>query len=54
MNYVTVIGGDHNKKEMVKLEVDGGGDLSLGEARFCDGVYDKPLSCFGCGIGWLS
>ncbi|KAK9919489.1 hypothetical protein M0R45_028080 [Rubus argutus] len=47
-------GGDHNKKNMVKLEVDGRGDLSLGEARFCDGVYDKPLSCFGCGIGWFS
>ncbi|KAK9919472.1 hypothetical protein M0R45_028064 [Rubus argutus] len=39
---------------MAKLKVDGSGDLSSGEARFCDGVYDKPLSCFGCGIGWFS
>ncbi|XP_024187506.1 60S ribosomal protein L18a-like protein [Rosa chinensis] len=46
--------GDHDKKEMVKLEVDGGGDSALVEARFSDGVYDKPLSCFGCGIGWFS
>ncbi|PRQ41747.1 hypothetical protein RchiOBHm_Chr3g0450131 [Rosa chinensis] len=51
---VTVLAGDHDKKEMVKLEVDGGGDSALVEARFSDGVYDKPLSCFGCGIGWFS
>ncbi|XP_072956395.1 uncharacterized protein [Typha angustifolia] len=19
----------------------------------CNGLYDRPLSCFGCGIGWL-
>ena len=21
---------------------------------FQQGIYDKPLPCFGCGIGWFS
>ncbi|CAN6714799.1 unnamed protein product [Malus baccata var. baccata] len=41
-------GGDHGSKGMVQLEVDGG------ELDLLDGMYDKPLSCFGCGIGWFS
>nr|XP_011465979.1 PREDICTED: uncharacterized protein LOC101290790 isoform X2 [Fragaria vesca subsp. vesca] len=45
---------DGDKQEMVKLEVDGGGESALVEDRCSDGVYDKPLSCFGCGIGWFS
>ncbi|KAI5326670.1 hypothetical protein L3X38_035744 [Prunus dulcis] len=41
-------GGDSDDKEIVQLQIEGRG-LSL-----VDGTYDKPLACFGCGIGWFS
>lgn len=54
-----VTDGDHDqKREMVTVQFHAdGGNFSLltpGAVRFSGGLYDKPLSCFGCGIGWFS
>ncbi|PON73463.1 hypothetical protein TorRG33x02_249460 [Trema orientale] len=44
-------GGNTENKEMeMQIHVEGG-DFSLLESG---GIYEKPLSCFGCGIGWFS
>ncbi|KAK4851386.1 hypothetical protein QYF36_014680 [Acer negundo] len=43
-----------DRKEMVQLHVEDG-ELSLLGPRTngcSSGFSDKPLSCFGCGIGW--
>ncbi len=39
----------------VKLHADDG-NFWLGPSKVghSNGTYDKPLSCFGCGIGWFS
>ena len=54
-----VVGGDHEMKEMmVEVQLNGdAGNFSLLEPAnvgHSGGLYDKPLSCFGCGIGWFS
>jgi hypothetical protein len=56
-----VVGGDHEMKEMmvqVQVQLNGdGGNFSLLESAnvgHSGGLYDKPLPCFGCGIGWFS
>ncbi|KAK9175245.1 hypothetical protein WN944_027251 [Citrus x changshan-huyou] len=48
-------GVDENKEVAVQLQV-GEGDFSLlGPRNYGHSTrhYDKPLSCFGCGIGWF-
>lgn len=50
-----VDGVDENKEVAVQLQV-GEGDFSLlGPRNYGHSTrhYDKPLSCFGCGIGWF-
>ncbi|KAK9292338.1 hypothetical protein L1049_020304 [Liquidambar formosana] len=50
-------GGDQQKKEMVAQHHPDEGKFSLLGQRalgYSSGHYDKPLSCFGCGIGWFS
>lgn len=52
---VIVDGVDENKEVAVQLQV-GEGDFSLlGPRNYGHSTrhYDKPLSCFGCGIGWF-
>jgi hypothetical protein len=54
-----VVGGEHEMKEMmVEVQLNGdAGNFSLLEpanGEHSGGLYDKPLSCFGCGIGWFS
>lgn len=43
---------------MVQVQLNGdAGKFSLLEPAnvgHSGGFYDKPLSCFGCGIGWFS
>ncbi|KAE8009917.1 hypothetical protein FH972_006322 [Carpinus fangiana] len=56
---VKEVGGDHEMKEMmVEVQLNGdAGNFSLLEPAnvgHSGGLYDKPLSCFGCGIGWFS
>ncbi|KAG2696818.1 hypothetical protein I3843_07G075900 [Carya illinoinensis] len=58
---VVCVGGDQNDhkiKEMAQVQVRGlhtdEGDFSLLGSVQSTGPYDKPLSCFGCGIGWFS
>ncbi|KAF3452329.1 hypothetical protein FNV43_RR02762 [Rhamnella rubrinervis] len=56
-------GGDgQGKRDQMVVQVhadddDHGGDFSLLALRLSaggNGMYDKPLSCFGCGVGWFS
>ncbi|KAM4119662.1 hypothetical protein ACJW30_03G075900 [Castanea mollissima] len=50
---------DHEKKDMmgqvqVQLQSDEGNFTLLEPEQNSSGIYDRPLSCFGCGIGWFS
>ncbi|KAL5566907.1 hypothetical protein UlMin_030071 [Ulmus minor] len=52
-------GGNRENTEAVAVQILGerGGGSSLSEtqeARSSGGLYDRPLPCFGCGIGWFS
>lgn len=31
-----------------------GYNLIIDPDDFKQGIYDKPLPCFGCGVGWFS
>ncbi|XP_077247314.1 uncharacterized protein LOC143887088 [Tasmannia lanceolata] len=53
----TGAGGSQQNKEVAQHPPDEGkcSLLKLGGSDGCiGGHYDKPLSCFGCGIGWFS
>lgn len=61
--WLNIGGDDEVKRDQMVVQVhaaddaDHGGDFSLLAVRFSaggSGMYDKPLSCFGCGIGWFS
>ncbi|KAM3705356.1 hypothetical protein ACB098_03G072700 [Castanea mollissima] len=50
---------DHEKKDMmgqvqVQLQSGEGNFTLLEPEQNSSGIYDRPLSCFGCGIGWFS
>ncbi|URD90529.1 hypothetical protein MUK42_32829, partial [Musa troglodytarum] len=48
------VGGAQQDKQQLEQQSDKGG-CSLLQHRYLgefDGIYDRPLACFGCGIGW--
>lgn len=48
------VGGAQQNKQQLEQQSDKGG-CSLLQHRYLgefDGIYDRPLACFGCGIGW--
>ncbi|KAA8539035.1 hypothetical protein F0562_025727 [Nyssa sinensis] len=50
-------GGDQYNKEVAVQVCGDERNLSLlqpANLEFSGGLYDKRLSCFGCGIGWFS
>eukprot|EP00250_Pteridium_aquilinum_P035068 c8560_g1_i1 orf=194-544(+) len=53
------ISGIKKLMDMVKLsssETENGGYTLLEDGEFVDsygGMFDQPLPCFGCGIGWF-
>lgn len=58
LDVAVIVGEVYGNKEMVvQLRVDEGDFSLLGPSTnggHSSGLYDKPLSCFGCGIGWFS
>ena len=50
MVFVFIGGNTENKDMEIQIHVEGG-DFSLLKSG---GIYEKPMSCFGCGIGWFS
>lgn len=64
--FIFIVGNEEKIDHQTVVQVHGdehGGDFSLlapgGAIRLnggCGniGMYDKPLSCYGCGIGWFT
>ncbi|OVA05278.1 hypothetical protein BVC80_441g17 [Macleaya cordata] len=51
----SLAGGDKRSKGAVAQHQPDEGKCSLlTSGDYSSGLYNKPLSCFGCGIGWLS
>lgn len=55
-----LLSSNHELRDIVSVSIDA---MVCGKRRYTlvkdvddmeTGVYDKPLPCFGCGIGWFS